>query len=59
MFLVDDGVQPITYEMFLLLEEKYGVRPRLKAQARQQTTFPVALLHLIHQDFNKSFRQAL
>ena len=28
-------------------------------QARQQPTFPAALLHLIHQEFNESFRQEL
>ena len=50
VLLVDDGVQPITYKMFLLLEEKSGVRPRLKAQARQQPTLPVALLRLIQQE---------
>ena len=35
------------------------VSPRLRAQARQQPTFPAALLRLIQQEFNESFRQAL
>ena len=59
VFLVDDGVQPIPYEMLLLLEETSGGSLRMKAQARQKPTFPVALLCLIHQEFNKSFHQAL
>ena len=32
-FLGEDGVHPATYKMFLLLEETYGVNPRLRAQA--------------------------
>ena len=59
VLLVDDGVQPITYDMFLLLEETSEVILRLKAQACQQPNFPVALLRLIQQEFNKSFCQAL
>ena len=59
LFLGDDGVQPATYDIFLLLEETSGVSPRLQAQARQQPTFPVALLHLLQEDFNESFCQAL
>ena len=59
VFLVANGVQPATYEMFLLLEETAGVRPRLRSQARQQPTPPSALLHLTQQEFNESFCQAL
>ena len=40
LFLEDDEVHPTTYNMFLLLQEKPGVRPRMRAQARQQPTFP-------------------
>ena len=58
-FLGDNGFHPATYNMFLLLEETSGVRPRLQAQDRQQPTLPAALLRLIQQDFNESFLQAL
>ena len=44
VFLGDEGVHPTTHKMFLLLEETSGVRPRLRAQFRQQPTFPAALL---------------
>ena len=54
-----NGVHPATYEMFLLPEETSRVSPSLRAQACQQPTFPVALLFLIHQEFNESFCQAL
>ena len=47
VFLGDYGVQPATYEMFLLLEETSRVSPRLKVKARQQPTFPAALICLI------------
>ena len=30
LFMVDDGVQPATYKVFLLLEETSGVIPRLR-----------------------------
>ena len=33
LFLGDNRVHPATYEMFLLLEDTSGVRPRLRAQA--------------------------
>ena len=59
VFLGDDRFHPATYEMFLLLEETSGVSQRLRAQARQKSTFPSALLRLIQQEFNKSFYQAL
>ena len=59
MLLGDDGAHQATYKMFLLLEETSEVNPRLRAQARHQTTFPVALLCLIHKEFNESFRKAL
>ena len=45
--LVDDGVHTATYEILLLLEETSRVSPRLWAQARQQPTFPTALIFLI------------
>ena len=35
VFLGDNGVHPITYEMFVLQEETSGVIPRLRAQACQ------------------------
>ena len=57
LFLGDNGVHPATYKMFLLLEETSGVSLRLWAQARQQPTFPAALLCFIQQEFNESFRQ--
>ena len=56
MFLGDDGVHPDTYEIFLLLEETSRVSLRLRAQALQKPTFPAALVSLIQQDFNESFR---
>ena len=59
LFLLDNGVHPITYKMLLLLEETSGVSPRLREQAPHQTTFPAALIRLIQQEFNKIFRQAL
>ena len=59
LFLGDDGVHPVTYEIFLLLGETSGVSPRLRAQARQQTNFPAVLLRLIQKEFNASFFQAL
>ena len=59
VFLGDDSVHPVTFKMFLFLEETSGVIPRLRAQAHQQPTFPTSLLCLIHQEFNKSFRKAL
>ena len=59
LFLGDNGVHPAPYKMFLLLEETSGVSLRLRAQACQQPTLPAALFHLIHQEFNESFRQAL
>ena len=40
LFLGDDKVHPATYNMFLLLQETPGVRPSLRAQARQKPTFP-------------------
>ena len=57
--LGDNRLHPMTYEIFLLLEEASGVSPRLRAQSRQQHTFPTDILRLIHQEFNESFRQAL
>ena len=59
VFLGDDGVQPATYEMFLLLEETSGVSLRLQVQACQQPTFLTTLLCLIQQESNESFWQAL
>ena len=59
LFWGDDEVHPATYKIFLLLQETSGVRPRLRAQARQQPTFPADLFCLIHQEFNKSFHQEL
>ena len=59
LFLGDNGVHPATYKMFLIQEETSGVSPRLREQARQQPTIPAALLRLIQQEFNESFRQAL
>ena len=47
------------YKMVPLLEETSWVNLRLRSQARHQTTFPVALLCLIHQELNESFRKAL
>ena len=58
-FLVDDGVHPATYEILLFLKDTSGVSPRLRAQAHQQPTYPAAIICLIQQEFNKSFRQAL
>ena len=49
VFLGDDGVQPATYKMLLLLEDTSGVILRLRAHARHQPTFPAALLCLIQQ----------
>ena len=40
LFVRDDEVHPTTYKMFLLLQETSRVRQRLRAQARQQPTFP-------------------
>ena len=59
VFLRDDGVHPDTYEMLLLLKETSVIRPTLRAQARQQPTFPAALLRLIQHEFTESFRQVL
>ena len=59
VFLVNDGVHPATYDIFLLLEEKSGVSLKLRAQARQQPIFPAALLRLTQQEFNERFCQAL
>ena len=59
LFLGDDMVHPTTYEIFLLLEETSVVSLRLRAQARQQPTFPAALLCLIRQESNEIFCQAL
>ena len=59
VFLGDDGVNPATYDMFLLLEETSRVSPRLWAQDCQQPTLPTAPLCLIYQEFNESFQQAL
>ena len=59
LFLGDNRVHPATYKMFLLLEETSGVSLSLRAQARQQPTLPTALLCLIQQESNESFRQAL
>ena len=59
LFLGDDGVHPVTYKMFLLLEDTSGVSPRMRAQDHQQPTFPSALLCLIQHEFNKSFCQSL
>ena len=44
VFLGDDGIHPNLYKILLLLEETPRVIPRLKAQARQQPTFPATLL---------------
>ena len=49
LFLGDNGVQPATYKVLLLLEETSRVSPRLRAQDCQQPTFTAALLRLIHQ----------
>ena len=59
VFLGDDGAHPATYKFFLLMEETSGARPRLWAKAHHQSTFPASLIHLIQQEFNASFRQAL
>ena len=59
LFLGDDGVHPATYDIFLLLEERSRVSPRLQVQTRKQPNLPSTLLCLIHQDFNESFLQAL
>ena len=59
LFLGDNGVNPTTYEMFLLLEETSGVIPRLQEKYFQQHTFPIALLCLIQKYFNQSFLQTL
>ena len=59
LFLGDDGVHPVTYKMFLLLEDTSGVSPRMRDQAPHQPTFPNDLLRLIHQEFNESFLQTL
>ena len=59
LFLGDNGVNPTTYEMFLLLEETSGVIPRLQDQYFQQPTFPIALLCLIQKYFNQIFLQTL
>ena len=59
LFLRDDRIHPAMCEMFLLLEETSGVSPRQREQDRQQHTLPPAVLRLIQQEFNKSFRQAL
>ena len=57
LFLGDNGVHPATYEMFLLLEETSGVRPRLQAQSCRQPTYTTALLCFIQKNFNQSFLQ--
>ena len=59
LFLGYNGFGPTTYKMLLLLEETSRFIPRLRVQARQQPIFPASLLCLIHQEFNKSFHQAL
>ena len=59
VFLGDETKHPMTHKMFLLIEETSGVSLRLQAQARQQPTFPAALLYLIQKDFNESLWQAL
>ena len=59
VFLGDNRVHPMMYDMFLLLEEKSGVNPWLQVHDRQQHTSPAALLRLIWQELYKSFRQAL
>ena len=58
-FLEDYGVHPVTYNMFVLLEETSGVSSRLQAQARQKPTFPGELLRLIQKYFNEIFCQGL
>ena len=60
VFLGDYGAPPpATNKMFLLLEETSGVSLRLRLQACHQLNFPAALLLLIQQEFNESFRKAL
>ena len=59
LFLGDDGVHPVTYDMLLFQEETSGVSPRLQEQDRQKPTLPSALLRFIQQELNDSFRQAL
>ena len=59
LFMGDDGVQPATYDIFLLLEETSGVILRLQAKARQQPAFPAALLRLTYKEFNEIFRHVL
>ena len=59
VFLGDDGFHPVTYKIFLLLEETSGAILRLQAQACHQPTFPSTLLCVIQQEFNERFQQAL
>ena len=41
-FLGDNKVSPAAYKMLILLEDTYGVIPRMRAQARQNITIPTA-----------------
>ena len=59
VFIGDKSKHPATYDMFLLIEETSGVSPWMQTQAHHQLTFPVALLLLIHQEFNGRFCHAL
>ena len=47
VFLGNNGVNPVTYDMFLLAEETSRVSPQLRTQAFQQPTFPTSLIFLI------------
>ena len=47
LFLEDNKVNPAAYKMLILLEDTSGIRPRMRAQARQKTTIPTALFCLI------------
>ena len=47
LFLGDNKVNPAAYKMLILLEDTYGVIPRMRAQAHQKTTIPTALFRLI------------
>ena len=55
VLLRDDRVHPATYEMFLLLEETAGFIQGMRVQARQEPTFPAALLRIIQKEFNERF----
>ena len=44
MFLRDKTKNLAAYKMFLLIEDKYGVSLRLRAQAFHNPTFPTTLL---------------